>query len=60
MGIFVKVVGIIACFMFAAGNAAAAAQALSEKKWDEFGCEAVLSQLFVMGIFVIIHMWLGL
>ena len=55
MSVFVSVIGILACFLFGAGQAAAMAQAFYEKKWQEFGASFMLTSCFVIGIALILH-----
>lgn len=56
-GIFMLTVcAIIACFLFGAGHAAAAAKAMHEEKWTDFGCNFMLAAVFTIGISIILHM----
>lgn len=56
--ILLRIVAILCCFLFGAGNAAAAAKAFYEQKWDEVGCNIMLTGCFMLGIALISHMWI--
>lgn len=59
MQIFVSIVGLIACFLFASGFASGAGKAFDEKKWGDFGLNLTLCMCFWFGICAIIQMWCG-
>ena len=60
VGIVIRILALIACFLFASGFAAGAGKAFDEKKWSDFGFNLVLSTCFCTGIYVIIRMWCGI
>lgn len=60
MSIFVTLVGIVACFLFAAGHASSAAQAFDEKRWDVFGCDFTMACCFIIGIALLLQMRFGI
>lgn len=60
MEIFVRICGIIACFLFATAFASGAGKAFDEKKWDEFGVNCTLTVCFWFGICYIIQTWAGI
>lgn len=58
MSVFVNIIGILACFLFGAGQAADMAIKFSEKKWDEFGASFMLTACYIMGITLILQNWI--
>ena len=59
MAIFIRIIALIACFIFASAFASGAGKAFDEKKWGDFGANATLCVCFWFGICAIIQMWCG-
>lgn len=60
MEIFVRICGIIACFLFASAFASGAGKAFDEKKWGDFGVNLTLCVCFWFGICYIVQTWAGI
>ena len=58
-GIFIRIIALIACFLFASAFAGGAGKAFDEKRWGDFGANVTLCICFWMGICAIIQMWCG-